>query len=110
MSDRHVAGGVEGRSVRATAASLRDLLLSRLADSGLTSEGQELARAWLPTEQEAGSEGGAGPVFLRSISAAGWRGIGPATTLELRPEAGLTVIAGRNGSGKSSFAEPPRWH
>ncbi|MFJ8616554.1 AAA family ATPase [Streptomyces clavifer] len=105
MSDRHVAGGVEGRSVRATAASLRDLLLSRLADSGLTSEGQELARAWLPTEQEAGSEGGAGPVFLRSISAAGWRGIGPATTLELRPEAGLTVIAGRNGSGKSSFAE-----
>ncbi|MGP3756167.1 AAA family ATPase [Streptomyces sp. IBSNAI001] len=104
MTDTHVTGGDEDRSERAS-ASLRELLLCRLADSGLPPEAQELARGWLPLAPEAKSEGGAGPVFLRSISATAWRGIGPAATLELRPEPGLTLIAGRNGSGKSSFAE-----
>ncbi|MBT2392329.1 AAA family ATPase [Streptomyces sp. ISL-1] len=85
-------------------ASLRDLLLGRLPQSGLAADAQELLRDLLPDAQ-ARSDGRGHPLFLRSISAAGWRGIGPATTLELRPEPGLTVIAGRNGSGKSSFAE-----
>ncbi len=43
--------------------------------------------------------------FLRSIAVEGFRGIGPAQTLELRPGPGLTLVIGRNGSGKSSFAE-----
>ncbi|CAJ1497788.1 AAA family ATPase [[Mycobacterium] kokjensenii] len=43
--------------------------------------------------------------FLRSITVEGFRGIGPSATLELRPYCGLTVVSGRNGSGKSSFAE-----
>ncbi|MHA6784930.1 AAA family ATPase [Pseudonocardia saturnea] len=43
--------------------------------------------------------------YLRSITVAGFRGIGPARTLDLHPAAGLTIVAGRNGSGKSSFAE-----
>ena len=43
--------------------------------------------------------------FLRSITVEGFRGIGPAATLTLRPTPGLTVVAGRNGSGKSTFAE-----
>src|SRR3954471_10632058 len=45
------------------------------------------------------------PVWLRSISVEGFRGIGPPAVLELSPEPGLTVVAGGNGSGKSSFAE-----
>jgi energy-coupling factor transporter ATP-binding protein EcfA2 len=45
------------------------------------------------------------PVWLRSISVEGFRGIGPPAVLELSPEPGLTVVAGSNGSGKSSFAE-----
>lgn len=44
-------------------------------------------------------------VYLSSIRVQAFRGIGPATTLALRPGPGLTVVTGRNGSGKSSFAE-----
>ena len=43
--------------------------------------------------------------FLKSISVRGFRRIGPEAKLELQPSAGLTVVAGRNGSGKSSFSE-----
>ncbi len=43
--------------------------------------------------------------YLRSVTVAGFRGIGPPATLTLEPGPGLTVVCGRNGSGKSSFAE-----
>ena len=43
--------------------------------------------------------------YLRSITVAGFRGVGPASTLELEPGPGLTLLVGRNGSGKSSFAD-----
>ncbi|MEX5636500.1 AAA family ATPase [Parafrankia sp. FMc2] len=44
-------------------------------------------------------------VYLRAVSVEGFRGIGPWVTLRLRPGPGLTLVTGRNGSGKSSFAE-----
>jgi recombinational DNA repair ATPase RecF len=43
--------------------------------------------------------------FLKSIAVEGFRGVGPRAVLPLNPAPGLVVIAGRNGSGKSSFAE-----
>jgi recombinational DNA repair ATPase RecF len=43
--------------------------------------------------------------FLRSVAVEGFRGIGRAQTLELAPGPGLTLVVGRNGSGKSSFAD-----
>lgn len=43
--------------------------------------------------------------FLKSIKARGFRGIGPESDLSLHPAPGLTIVAGRNGSGKSSFSE-----
>jgi recombinational DNA repair ATPase RecF len=43
--------------------------------------------------------------YLQSITIEGFRGIGPRQTLDVLPGPGLTLIAGRNGSGKSSFAE-----
>jgi len=43
--------------------------------------------------------------FLRSITVEGFRGVGPRKTLEFTPGPGLTLVIGRNGSGKSSFAE-----
>ena len=43
--------------------------------------------------------------YLRSLTVGGFRGIGQPATLQLQPGPGLTVVVGRNGSGKSSFAE-----
>ena len=43
--------------------------------------------------------------FLTELRVSGFRGVGPETRVVLPPGAGLTVIAGRNGSGKSSLAE-----
>jgi predicted ATPase len=61
-----------------------------------------IARPALP----AGTEGGEPPgAYLTAVRVAGFRGIGPAAVLELEPGPGLTVVTGRNGSGKSSFAE-----
>ncbi len=42
---------------------------------------------------------------LASVEVAGFRGIGPSSRVDLNPGPGLTVVLGRNGSGKSSFAE-----
>lgn len=44
-------------------------------------------------------------VFLGPIAVAGFRGVGKRATLDLSPGPGLTLVVGRNGSGKSSFAE-----
>lgn len=43
--------------------------------------------------------------YLTSISVEGFRGIGAKQTLEIPTGPGLTLVVGRNGSGKSSFAE-----
>jgi len=43
--------------------------------------------------------------YLSAIEVTGFRGIGPSATLDLVPAPGLTIVTGRNGSGKSSFAE-----
>ena len=41
--------------------------------------------------------------YLQSITVTGFRGIGPEATLQLDAQPGLTLVVGRNGSGKSSF-------
>jgi hypothetical protein len=43
--------------------------------------------------------------YLQEVTVEGFRGIGPAAGLTFAPGPGLTLVVGRNGSGKSSFAE-----
>jgi recombinational DNA repair ATPase RecF len=52
-------------------------------------------------------EDAAGPAgaYLRSVTVTGFRGVGGQSTLAVEPGPGLTLVVGRNGSGKSSFAE-----
>ena len=64
----------------------------------LSSRRMPISSSDVRTEEPAGA-------FLSKVTVEGFRGIGEPSTLELRPGPGLTVVAGRNGSGKSSFAE-----
>ena len=43
--------------------------------------------------------------YIDSVQVQGFRGIGPTAELDLVAGPGLTLVVGRNGSGKSSFAE-----
>jgi predicted ATPase len=64
--------------------------------------GGEVAEPDRPEPQDADAKV---DVWLDAVRVEGFRGIGPQATLTLRPNAGLTLVIGRNGSGKSSFAE-----
>jgi hypothetical protein len=102
--------------------SIAQLVRTRLEASSLTEGARRFALAAVaghpalkqaltspsaPATATAGS--GAGTmlrsVWLRSITVRGFRGVGPASTLAVEPGPGLTLVVGRNGSGKSSFAE-----
>ena len=107
--------------------SVERLLMDRLATASLGADAVELVLAALAGDEEladrlTGSPTGArhspaatseGPpsvaeparAYLAAVRVAGFRGIGRPAMLELAPGPGLTVITGRNGSGKSSFAE-----
>jgi recombinational DNA repair ATPase RecF len=67
---------------------------------------EAVLQALVEVEDDATSvETDSAPTFLSSISVAGFRGIGRQARLDLYPAPGLMVVSGRNGSGKSSFAE-----
>ncbi|MEU5903267.1 AAA family ATPase [Micromonospora sp. NPDC047467] len=103
-------------------APLIDLIFDQLAAAdGVPTETAELVLAALtgddeltaalagtPTRLALRSPTGDGPaerVWLKSVTVAGFRGVGPERTLQIDPGPGLTLVVGRNGSGKSSFAE-----
>ncbi len=89
-------------------ASLDDLLnATPEARAQRSAESAESAESATTPEHSAESEPDPEPVgaFLRQISVRGFRGIGQQAMLQLKPTPGLTIVAGRNGSGKSSFAE-----
>ncbi|MFI5720031.1 AAA family ATPase [Nocardia sp. NPDC051750] len=104
---------VREQSRKAPARPGAEIVAQLAADPDLPDATAAVIRAALaPPEPAAGPEAvgneagfGLGGIFLRAIRIEGFRGIGPATALELPAGPGLTLVTGRNGSGKSSFAE-----
>jgi recombinational DNA repair ATPase RecF len=85
---------------------VRYIVLGALSgDSGLDEALEENTRPGRVIDTTTDSAPAAVGQFLKSITVAGFRGIGPEVRLSLSPSPGLVIVAGRNGSGKSSFAE-----
>jgi ABC-type hemin transport system ATPase subunit len=102
---------------------LLGIVLQRLKESPLEEQATDLLLAAFESEEslsaQLGGQAAARPsgdravvappepagAYLRSLTVSGFRGIGKPATLSLQPGPGLTVVVGRNGSGKSSFAE-----
>jgi recombinational DNA repair ATPase RecF len=76
------------------------------SDPSITSEVARTVLDALGADPDRGRSGpGYSGIFLRAIRVRGFRGIGREAVLQLAPGPGLTLVVGRNGSGKSSFAE-----
>ena len=81
-----------------------DLVLAALrgeddVERALAGESVEASDTPVDTEEQVA------PVYLQDITVSGFRGIGEKAQLKIPSGPGLTVVVGRNGSGKSSFAE-----
>ncbi|MEU1986272.1 AAA family ATPase [Nocardia sp. NPDC019395] len=104
---------VREHSRKTTPVRPGELIVARLAaDPDVSGEVAAVIRAALTTPGTSDADSansdsgfGLGGIFLRAIRIEGFRGIGPETVLEFPPGPGLTLVTGRNGSGKSSFAE-----
>lgn len=95
---------------RRGASSTLARLTARLESSTLAEAPRELLREALSATATESSGTPAAPhpdqrVFLDSVSVNGFRGIGRKARLPLTAKPGVTLVVGRNGSGKSSFAE-----
>ncbi|MCK9894176.1 ATP-binding protein [Frankia sp. AgB32] len=89
-------------AVRAT--PIAELAAARLAAAALPESVKAVLReASDAVERPAASA--MGQIWLESITVAGYRGIGAPARLSLPAAPGVTLVVGRNGSGKSSLAE-----
>jgi ABC-type hemin transport system ATPase subunit len=92
------------RADPALEARIRDLVLAAFLGDDEFAAFLEEGTAPLPPEVDTEALAPVG-AFLSSITLEGFRGIGPEATLPVEPGPGLVLVVGRNGSGKSSFAE-----
>jgi ABC-type Mn2+/Zn2+ transport system ATPase subunit len=88
--------------------TLSRLVRDRLAASTLAEPVQTLLLDVLDTPEAPDGAPASAPserVYLESVAVTGFRGIGRRAKLPLAPKPGVTLVVGRNGSGKSSFAD-----
>lgn len=99
----------EHGDVNSAEQSVQEAILQLLdADSELEEAARDLVLGALADVADESGDGDGtdwSPTYLTNITVSGFRGIGSTAKLDLHPAPGLTVISGRNGSGKSSFAE-----
>ncbi|HEY1698810.1 MAG TPA: AAA family ATPase [Trebonia sp.] len=92
----------------AQAALIRAALVSDGAVARVLADGTGPAAAGTKVPDALGEKGKSTKpkrAYLGAVTVSGFRGIGPQAELPLTPGPGLTLVVGRNGSGKSSFAE-----
>ncbi|KAA0115087.1 AAA family ATPase [Mycolicibacterium sp. P9-22] len=101
--------GIEPGDIVQAEQSVQESILQLLdADSELDDAARDVvlgALAEVVDQTECTASTDWSPTYLTDITVSGFRGIGSTAKLDLHPAPGLTVISGRNGSGKSSFAE-----
>lgn len=89
--------------------SVHDVILEMLGDdSGIAEDVRDAVLEVLAEvvgDIKDDTESAVTQTYLSSISVVGFRGVGRQARLDLFSAPGLTVVSGRNGSGKSSFAE-----
>lgn len=98
--ERLVSADVEARAAQLIEAAFESdaaLVEALVATSEVT--------ATVPAKPPAAQRPAPVRTWLTRVEVTGFRGIGPTVTLDLAPGPGLTLIVGRNGSGKSSLAE-----
>jgi recombinational DNA repair ATPase RecF len=83
---------------------IAELVATRLARAPLAAPVKTLLREALG-EPDSPATATMGRVYLESVAVTGYRGIGGRARLSLIPRDGVTLVVGRNGSGKSSIAE-----
>ncbi|MGW0841167.1 AAA family ATPase [Streptomyces sp. NPDC002787] len=111
--DHHQPPELDGQAPdNGVGSSTLSRLTGRLETSTLAEATKEMLREALGGHGASGTgpdaPGGPHPdrrVFLDSVSVSGFRGIGRKARLPLNAKPGVTLVVGRNGSGKSSFAE-----
>ncbi|HLL35868.1 MAG TPA: AAA family ATPase [Streptomyces sp.] len=81
-----------------------ELVQARLAEATLSEPVKVLLKEALG-DGDAQETTPTGRIYLDSVAVTGFRGIGPRTWLNLSPRPGVSLVVGRNGSGKSSIAE-----
>ncbi|WP_431951201.1 AAA family ATPase [Actinacidiphila sp. bgisy167] len=86
------------------ALSLAETVAARLAEAKLGESVKTLLKEALGDAEPSGAPS-VRRVYLDSVAVTGFRGIGPKAWLTLNPRPGVTLVVGRNGSGKSSIAE-----
>ncbi len=108
MNDRTVEALVLDRlAASAVADSVGDLVIAALLGDDELAAAVECGGTSIPARPTATADGSGVPAatYLKSVTVEGVRGIGPRQALRVAPGPGLTLVMGRNGSGKSSFAE-----
>lgn len=94
---------------KATHETIKLVDAACVGDGALDAALADLANAPRPEAPASRKDAGATPeppgAYLHRLQVAGFRGVASAVQLELEPGPGLTLIVGRNGSGKSSLAE-----
>lgn len=100
----HATGDVRQAAPVEEPVAIAELMRYRLEESSLSEPVKALVREALG-DCEPRRTSTVSRIYLDSVEVTGFRGIGPKTRLSLVPKPGVHLVVGRNGSGKSSFAE-----